>query len=134
MNEKQKTNLQELIIGIMAAALVFSLARIGRLENEIDQLENSLNSQYHMLTTQVESIYTSVDQMLKEGKSEKEILEYLEMESESIRDATDNDSTGLHLFPGNSRPAVLFRYNVPHPVGIDGDRVCQRCEVDGGAI
>ena len=69
MNEKQKTNLQELIIGIMAAALVFSLARIGRLENEIDQLENSLNSQYHMLTTQVESIYTSVDQMLKEEAS-----------------------------------------------------------------
>ena len=69
MNEKQKTNLQELIIGIMAAALVFSFARIGRLENEIDQLENSLNSQYHMLTTQVESIYTSVDQMLKEEAS-----------------------------------------------------------------
>ena len=69
MNEKQKTNLQELIIGIMAAALVFSFARIGRLENEIDQMENSLNSQYHMLTTQVESIYTSVDQMLKEEAS-----------------------------------------------------------------
>ena len=69
MNEKQKTNLYELVIGIMAAALVFSLARIGRLENEIDQLENSLNSQYHMLTTQVESIYTSVDQMLKEEAS-----------------------------------------------------------------
>ena len=69
MNEKQKTNLQELTIGIMAAALVFSFARIGRLENEIDQLQNSLNSQYHMLTTQVESIYTSVDQMLKEEAS-----------------------------------------------------------------
>ena len=69
MNEKQKTNLQELIIGIMAAALVFSFARIGRLENEINQMENSLNSQYHMLTTQVESIYTSVDQMLKEEAS-----------------------------------------------------------------
>ena len=69
MNEKQKTNLQELIIGILAAGLVFSFARIGRLENEIDQLENSLNSQYHMLTTQVESIYTSVDQMLKEEAS-----------------------------------------------------------------
>ena len=69
MNEKQKTNLQELIIGIMAAALVFSFARIGRLENKIDQMENSLNSQYHMLTTQVESIYTSVDQKLKEEAS-----------------------------------------------------------------
>ena len=69
MNEKQKTNLYELIIGIMAAALVFCFARIGRLENEINQLENSLNSQYHMLTTQVESIYTSVDQMLKEEAS-----------------------------------------------------------------
>ena len=69
MNEKQKTNLQELIIGIMAAAPVFSFARIGRLENKIDQMENSLNSQYHMLTTQVESIYTSVDQMLKEEAS-----------------------------------------------------------------
>ena len=69
MNEKQKTNLQKLIIGIMAAALVFSFARIGRLENEINQMENSLNSQYHMLTTQVESIYTSVDQMLKEEAS-----------------------------------------------------------------
>ena len=69
MNEKQKANLYELIIGIMAAALVFCFARIGRLENEINQLENSLNSQYHMLTTQVESIYTSVDQMLKEEAS-----------------------------------------------------------------
>ena len=69
MNEKQKTNLYEWIIGIMAAALVFCFARIGRLENEINQLENSLNSQYHMLTTQVESIYTSVDQMLKEEAS-----------------------------------------------------------------
>ena len=69
MNEKQKTNLQELTIGIMAAALVFSFARIGRLENKIDQMENSLNSQYHMLTTQVESIYTSVDQKLKEEAS-----------------------------------------------------------------
>ena len=69
MNEKQKTNLQELTIGIMAATLVFSFARIGRLENKIDQMENSLNSQYHMLTTQVESIYTSVDQMLKEEAS-----------------------------------------------------------------
>ena len=69
MNEKQKTNLYELIIGIMAAALVFSFARIGRLENEINQMENSLNSQYHMLTTQVESIYTSVDQKLKEEAS-----------------------------------------------------------------
>ena len=69
MNEKQKTNLYELIIGIMAAALVFCFARIGRLENEINQMENSLNSQYHMLTTQVESIYTSVDQMLKEEAS-----------------------------------------------------------------
>ena len=69
MNEKQKTNLQELTIGIMAATLVFSFARIGRLENKIDQMENSLNSQYHMLTTQVESIYTSVDQKLKEEAS-----------------------------------------------------------------
>ena len=69
MNEKQKTNLQELIIGIMAAALAFCFVLINRLENEIDQLENSLNSQYHMLTTQVESVYTSVDQMLKEEAS-----------------------------------------------------------------
>ena len=69
MNEKQKTNLQKLIIGIMVAALAFCFVLINRLENEIDQLENSLNSQYHMLTTQVESIYTSVDQMLKEEAS-----------------------------------------------------------------
>ena len=69
MNEKQKTNLQKLIIGIMSAALAFCFVLINRLENEIDQLENSLNSQYHMLTTQVESIYTSVDQMLKEEAS-----------------------------------------------------------------
>ena len=34
MNEKQKTNLQELIIGIMAAALVFSFARHVRLQCE----------------------------------------------------------------------------------------------------
>ena len=69
MNEKQKTNLQKLIIVIMSAALAFCFVLINRLENEIDQLENSLNSQYHMLTTQVESIYTSVDQMLKEEAS-----------------------------------------------------------------
>ena len=69
MNEKQKTNLQKLIIVIMSAALAFCFVLISRLENEIDQLENSLNSQYHMLTTQVESIYTSVDQMLKEEAS-----------------------------------------------------------------
>ena len=69
MNEKQKTNLQKLIIVIMSAALAFCFVLISRLENEIDQLENSLNSQYHMLTTQVESIYTSVDQKLKEEAS-----------------------------------------------------------------
>ena len=69
MNEKQKTNLQKLIIVIMSAALAFCFVLINRLENEIDQLENSLNSQYHMLTTQVESIFTSVDQMLKEEAS-----------------------------------------------------------------
>ena len=69
MNEKQKTNLQKLIIVIMSAALAFCFVLISRLENEIDQLENSLNSQYHMLTTQVESIYSSVDQMLKEEAS-----------------------------------------------------------------
>ena len=69
MNEKQKTNLQKLIIVIMSAAIAFCFVLINRLENEIDQLENSLNSQYHMLTTQVESIYTSVDQMLKEEAS-----------------------------------------------------------------
>ena len=69
MNEKQKTNLQKLIIVIMSAALAFCFVLINRLENEIDQLENSLNSQYHMLTTQVESIYTSVDQKLKEEVS-----------------------------------------------------------------
>ena len=69
MNEKQKTNLQKLIIVIMSAALAFCFVLISRLENEIDQMENSLNSQYHMLTTQVESIYTSVDQMLKEEAS-----------------------------------------------------------------
>ena len=69
MNEKQKTNLQKLIIVIMSAALAFCFVLISRLENKIDQLENSLNSQYHMLTTQVESIYTSVDQKLKEEAS-----------------------------------------------------------------
>ena len=69
MNEKQKTNLQKLIIVIMSAALAFCFVLISRLENEIAQLRNSLNSQYHMLTTQVESIYTSVDQMLKEEAS-----------------------------------------------------------------
>ena len=69
MNEKQKTNLQKLIIVIMSAAIAFCFVLINRLENEIDQLRNSLNSQYHMLTTQVESIYTSVDQMLKEEAS-----------------------------------------------------------------
>ena len=69
MNEKQKTNLQKLIIVIMSAAIAFCFVLINRLENEIDQLEKSLNSQYHMLTTQVESIYTSVDQKLKEEAS-----------------------------------------------------------------
>lgn len=69
MNEKQKINLQKLIIVILVIAIALFYVRISRLENEIDQLKNSLNSQYHLLTTQVESIYTSVDQMLKEEAS-----------------------------------------------------------------
>lgn len=69
---KRKINWKTVVVIILAALLIFCLAKINELENQISNLDNTIASYNHQVSNMqnnINSIYTNVDEMLKKEAS-----------------------------------------------------------------
>ena len=72
MNENIKINWKNILIGAMAALLIFAIITNANQKNEIEQLNNrinNLNSELNIVRGDVSSIYDNVDERLKKQAS-----------------------------------------------------------------
>ena len=69
---KRKISWETVVVIILAALLIFCLAKINELKNQISNLNNTIancNHQISNLQNNINSIYTNVDEMLKKEAS-----------------------------------------------------------------
>ena len=76
---KRKINWKTVVVIILAVLLIFCLAKINELENQISNLDNiiaSYNQQVSNMQNNINSIYTNVDEMLKKEASLLSSVDY----------------------------------------------------------
>ena len=76
---KKKFNWKPAVIIVMAVLLIFSLAKINELENEISNLNNTIancNNRISNMQSNIDSIYSNVDEQLKKEASLLSSVDY----------------------------------------------------------
>ena len=85
------------VTGIVIYQLYKSTKESIHLQGRVNSVQSAKEFDYYLLVRKNTVLLAAhvVDEMMKEGKSNEEILEYLTTESQSIKVSIDMDYTGL---------------------------------------